>query len=722
MSVAPGQATASLLAGSGRPVVVKQGDLFLLCTPEGDVLPGTEQGLYFHDMRHLCAETLRLQGLPLVSLLADAQDQGRAIFELTNRDLPAAPDARGVRKRSLGIRREKRLGQTYEQRIQVQNFTTEPVRFALSLRVAADFADMFQVRGAVPARRGTLEPPDWQDTTLWLRYQGADGHLRQTVLRFSARPDVCQAGDLTYHLALEGREVWQLTMAVSLSDGAAAGAARTSIEVSPSGGEPSTLVHLQVATTGVAGANMAVETDHELFNEILSQSFRDLRLLAMRQGGQEFFAAGVPWYVALFGRDSLLTAIQMAAFDLEIGAQTLRVLAAHQGRAVDDWRDEQPGKILHELRVGEMATLGEVPQTPYYGAVDSTPLFLVLLGVHAAWCGSLELFHELREPVEAALAWLATYADEDGDGYLDYRTRSTRGLRNQGWKDSGNAIVLEDGALAEPPIALPEVQGYAYLAWRLMADLYRRAGEPRTADELDGRAERLYAAFNRDFWLPAEGYYALCRQADGRYSRSISSNPAHALWTGIVAAERAAAVARRALQPDLFTGWGLRTLSSADRSYNPVDYQVGSVWPHDTAFAMAGLHRYGFTAEAGQLFTGLVRAATRFERFRLPETFAGYSSEHSRMPVEYPVACSPQAWAAGAMPLMLQVALGLQPDAFNRRLRIQTPALPEWLGWVAVRGLRVGEARVDLRYARSEGATHVAVLGKVGDLAVSVEQ
>jgi glycogen debranching enzyme len=425
--------------------------------------------------------------------------------------------------------------------------------------------------------------------------------------------------------------------------------------------------------------------------------------------------------VALFGRDSLITAIEVAAFEPEIGAKTLRVLASHQGTTVDDYRDEQPGKILHELRVDEMANLDEIPQTPYFGSVDSTPLFLVLLGVYSAWTGSLDVFHELRDNVGAALAWIDQYGDSDGDGFVDYQTRSPKGGRNQGWKDSGNGIVMHDGRLAEPPIALPEVQGDVYLAWCVTADLFERDGDRLTAERLRQQARDLHQRFNREFWLPAQRYYAFCRERGGGFSKSIASNPAHALWTGIVDPRHARDVVRRVLQPDMFSGWGIRTLSATDASYNPVDYQVGSVWPHDNALIVAGMQRYAFADEANQVFSAIMQAATRFDHFRLPEVFAGHDRGFSSRPVKYPVACNPQAWAAGAVPHMLASMLGLQPDAFNRRLTVRRACLPDWLSRVSVRKLRVGDAEVDLRYERTNGGTLVEVTRKHGDLDVRVQ-
>ena len=706
----------SVRARFSQPVVVKRGAVFRLCADDGDILPDSEQGLYFHDMRYLSVETLRLNGVPLVSLLADAGDGSRGVFALTNPDVQDADGTLLVRKDTLGITREIEIGDEVTEAITIHNYAAERAAFTLRLDCQADFADMFVVRGARPGRRGTLRAPSADGTTLTFRYDGADGHQRRAVIRFSQRPDQLRDGEATYNVSVPGRGCWQLTITTRLHD-------EGGENPEPRSGDArdSAIAALQPTRHGATGEGMSVTTSSALFNQILNRSIRDLNMLAMRQQGDAFFAAGVPWYVALFGRDSLVTALQIAAFDPYVARETVRVHAAHQGRKVDDWRDEQPGKMLHELRCDEMANLHEIPQTPYYGTIDSTPLFLILLGVYCSWTGDLDLFHELQPNVRAALQWIEQYGDSDGDGFVDYQTRSPRGLRNQGWKDSGNAIVMEDGRLAEPPIALPEVQGLVYLAWSMIAGLFEQDSDAATAQQLRQRARQHFAAFNEAFWLPDEGYYAFCRQADGRFSRSIASNPAHALWTGIVDRRRARAVVERALQPDMFSGWGVRTLSADDRSYNPIDYQLGSIWPHDNAFIVAGMHRYGFAAEASQVFTAIKEAATAFEHVRLPEAFAGYDRGYASKPVRYPVACNPQAWAAGAIPYMLQASLGLQPDAFGHRLHVEHPHLPDWLRWARIHNLRVGDAQIDLRYERVDGETLVAVSDKRGDIAVTVK-
>jgi glycogen debranching enzyme len=464
-----------------------------------------------------------------------------------------------------------------------------------------------------------------------------------------------------------------------------------------------------------------VRSDSPALNRIVERSFRDLYLLRSTIGGERYFAAGLPWYATLFGRDSLITALQTLAFDPGIAAQTLRLLARYQGSVVDDWRDEQPGKILHELRTGELARAGKVPHSPYYGTVDATPLFLILLGRYAAWTGDLGLFQELRAPVERALEWLTASGDISGRGYLEYDRRSAHGLENQGWKDAHDAIVNADGSPATPPIALVEVQGYAYLARTSIAQLYERAGDPDRAARLRAEAAALRARFNRDFWLEDRRCYALALQAGAEPAAVTSSNAGHMLWTGIADNAGAAAVAERLLEPDMFSGWGIRTLSSAEQCYDPNGYHLGTVWPHDNALIVAGLRRYGHDDAAHRIFTALLDAATGFDQYRLPELFAGFVREEHAVPVPYPVACRPQAWAAGAVPYMLASTLGLVPEAFERRLRVVRPRLPDPAYSLEVHGLRVGTATAALRFDRTGDGVSVRVLRIDGPLDVIVE-
>jgi glycogen debranching enzyme len=409
------------------------------------------------------------------------------------------------------------------------------------------------------------------------------------------------------------------------------------------------------------------------------------------------------------------------AYDSRIAGQTIRLLAQYQGKEVNPWREEEPGKILHELRVGEMANLHEIPHTPYYGTIDATPLWLVLVGRYAAWTGDLDLFKEFLPQVEAALTWIDKYGDNDGDGFVEYVCKIEKGLVNQGWKDSGDGIVNQDGSLAVPPIALIEVQGYVYEAKREMAALYRRLGQDDRATELERQAGNLRARVNRDFWVE-DGYYALALQGnDNRQAAVLSSNAGHALWSGIAEDEHAQKVANHLLSPDMFNGWGIRTLSDGAVRYNPLAYHLGTVWPHDNSLIAAGFKRYGFDDAALQVFNGLMNAALHFEACRLPELFGGFPLEEYGIPVSYPVACQPQAWSAGAMPYLLTILLGLEPSAFEGTLRIVRPQLPSNVNRVEVQGLKVGNARADLLFERQQERVDVRVVKITGELEVVVE-
>ena len=464
----------------------------------------------------------------------------------------------------------------------------------------------------------------------------------------------------------------------------------------------------------------SISSDHELFNGVLRRSLHDLRLLSDRMASGYLPSAGIPWFSVPFGRDSLITAIQTLSFAPEIAAETLRLLGGRLGRAVDDERDEEPGKVVHELRFGEVARLAETPLVNYYGTIDATPLFLCLLAHHAEWTGTLELFDELRPQAEAGLEWMDRYGDLDGDGLLEYRRRSPRGLRNQGWKDSHDGIVDAQGAPLQPPIALVEVQGYALRAKRSMARLFEIAGDHDRAAQLREGVAVLEQGIER-FWLEDLGYYAMALDGDKRPSRALASNQGHLLWAGAMPAERAERVRDALMGEAMFTGWGIRTLAEGEPAFNPIGYHTGSVWPHDNAMIAAGLRRYGFDDAFTRIFEGLLEAASQFSNYRLPELFAGFSGTEYESPVPYPVACRPQAWAAGAIPYLMQWGFGMNPDGFERRLRLIRPSLPSWVNQVEVPGIPLAGASIDLRFERSPDGVSVVEAHVDGDVEVESE-
>ncbi|HEX5502352.1 MAG TPA: glycogen debranching N-terminal domain-containing protein [Thermomicrobiales bacterium] len=720
------QGQSSTTSDIGATLTLKEGTVFLLTDQRGGIPPQARPhrdrglGLYFHDMRHLDQATLRVNGAPMTLLLATSDLGYQGVCELTNPDFDLG-DGRTLQKERVGVRWEKRIRERVEEHLTLQNFDKDAVDLTLTLEYDAHFDSIFTIRGAEPGARGTLQPPAADDQTLTFAYDGADGHHRTTTLAFDPRPDAIADRRVTYRCHLEPNSSCTYQVTIAVADEAPSGRQRT-LEAQPPTASRQTRQAQRHADEGSVSGKVQVETSNVLFNKVLRRSFLDLAMLSMVQGGDRFYAGGVPWYVALFGRDSLVTAHEMLAYDPRIARNTLEILAKYQGTKVDDERDEEPGKILHELRVGEKANLHEVPSTPYYGTIDATPLFLILLGDYLLWTADLDFFKRMEGHVEAALRWMDDYGDKDGDGFLAYASKSSKGLANQGWKDSGNSIINADGSLVTPPVALVEVQGYAYRARRAIAGAYRHAGDADRAAALDQAADQLREKFNAQFWLPDLKNYALALQKDKRPAAVDASNQGQALWGGIVDPAKAGRVRDTLMDPSkLFAGWGIRTLSNAALAYNPFDYQVGAVWPQDNALVLAGLRAYGFDQEALDVFSGIYQAATHFDYYRLPELFAGFGQDQYPTPVHYPVACSPQAWAAGSIPFMLHALLGLSPDAFGKRLEILRPVLPDWLDWVVVRGLDVGGASVDLKYQRADGTTLVAVLHKEGELQVAIE-
>ncbi len=692
-------------------VVIKDGDLFFLSEPDGSV-PLTRDngfGLYYHDCRFLNGYELTIDGQKPGLLASKAAYGYKAALVLSNSQFSS--EDRTFRTPPLKIRWSRMISGeqlTLFDRITFQNLTSERISFSFSLSFRSQFEDLFAIRGYSQKTRGVLHDPTWKDGALHFLYEGADIINRETIIHFSPSPTETQSECAYYAVELSSEERKRFFVSLAISESAKqsarvrADARRMMHRASHSKNKP------------------AIRSDSFFLNNVMNRSLRDLEMLQSHLGIYTYFAAGVPWYVALFGRDSIVTALQTLAYDPEIAEQTIRLLAAYQGKEPNPWRDEEPGKILHELRVGEMAHLNEIPHTPYYGTIDATPLWLVLIGRHAAWSGDLQVFNELRPNIEAALNWIEHYGDFNRDGYVEYKCRSEGGLVNQGWKDSGDGIVNADGSLGVPPIALVEVQGYVYDAKILMASLYRRADEEKRATLLESEAQQLRERFNRDFWV-ADGYFALALQEGKRQAAVLSSNAGHTLWSGIAEHDRAKQCADHLLSPEMFSGWGIRTLSAASARYSPLAYHLGTIWPHDNSLIAAGFKRYGFDDAALRIFNGMLESAARFENNRLPELFGGFAREAGRAPAAYPIACQPQAWAAGTIPYLLTVILGLEPNAFDRELRIVRPRLPENIDRVKIDQLCVGAARIDLLFERHNGVVVADVQKIEGDLQLVLE-
>ncbi len=713
-AVGRGVATACVIKDRGVFLTTDRGGQIPMEGPHGF-------GLYYHDCRYLDGYLLRMNGRAPITLVSTTASGFRAIFELANPELPAAGGG-VVGQHEVAIRWDRVVEgdrRALHEVLRVKNFAAEAVEITLGLTFRAEFEDVYAVRNLCARAPGKASAARWDGARLRFRYEGTDDLVRTTDVRCWRRPDDVDGREARFVLRLAAEAEEEIALSITLGE---IRRGEPEPEAASEAPDIEAIDRRQRAHEARHARGLArPSTGHVPLQQVLQRSLDDLAMLRSELSDQAFYSAGIPWFVALFGRDSLLVAMQTLAYDPDVAAQTLRLLALHQGTADDASRDEEPGKILHEYRVGELAHTGVIPHTPYYGTVDATPLFLITLARHAAWTGQLDLFRELRANVDAALEWMARYGQSKTTGYLQYQSRATGGLGNQGWKDSGDAIVMADGTLARQPIALVEVQGYVYLAKTEVAALFDRAGEPATAARLRKEAAELKARFTRDYWLPNEGFFALALTPDGP-AAVLSSNAGQALWSGIVEPEEARRTSESLLHERMFSGWGIRTLAEDDRRYNPVAYHRGTVWPHDNALIVAGFRRYGFDDAACRVFEGMVDAAGHFSMRRLPELFAGFRRCDYGVPVRYPVACHPQAWAAASVPFMLERLLGLTPEAFDDRLRIVRPVLPASVRDVAIRGLRVGGAVVSLAFERQgDGRVEVRVLESEGTLDVKVE-
>ncbi|OPY25320.1 MAG: Amylo-alpha-1,6-glucosidase [Methanocella sp. PtaU1.Bin125] len=697
-------------------LVIRENNLTMVTRPNGNIPVKNNfgYGLYYNDCRFLSGYYLKINGQRLTETLSSDQNNYESMTFLTNPDFN---DRNGqyVNKETISVSRNVVIPGCVIETITVNNFNVFTVAIEMTIELAADFSDIFAVRGVAGGTEGRLMPLRYDGKILCLSYLGRDGHTRNTKVEFSPAPAAVDGGLCAFRFDLEPRSSQQIRIRIFVEDLPPGDRSQMPSAVSIQ----NLLGQIDRSYQEELDRTRNFQTDNSLFNRILLRSMLDLRMMHMSMGGRTFCAAGVPWYDTLFGRDSIISAIQVLPYRSDIARNTLKVLAHYQGKTHDDWRDEQPGRILHELRVGEKANLNEIPQTPYYGSVDATPLFLILMAEYVDWTGDTGLFNELLHNVEAALAWIDN-SDLAGNGFLSYATRSRAGLFNQGWKDSWDAVMHADGSLARPPIAVAEAQGYVYMAKNRIATLFDLIDRKDDAGRLKREAGDLKKRFNEAFWMDDRGFFAMAVDARGK-CEVISSNPARCLWSGIIDKKYAPHVAGRIFEPDMFTGWGIRTLSSKERRYNPLGYHIGTVWPHDNSLIANGLYRYGYQDKSTTLFTAMYEAASAYTQFRLPELFAGFDRGIHNVPVKYPVACSPQAWSSGTMPYMLSTSLGFRPDALHHRLTFANPYLPRWLNNVNIRDIRVGDSQVDLVFQQRISGTLVDVIEKRGDIRVMVE-
>ena len=738
-------------------LVLKRGNLFAVAGRVGDIWPpgARDQGAYFEDTRFLSKLKLSVAGGPPVVLSTQTRPEYTSQVDLT----VTSTHFGGLFQdpvNFLHIRREQLIDEHFVERLTLTNYLVREIDYWVEYEFAADFADQFEVRGARRRERGTYFLPRVELDRVVFCYQGRDGVLYRVEISFPTRaPDTIEAGRarFNFHLGPNQSTSLELHALPSLhavlsgtSVREAADAARQPgfrappvVTEEPDSGwlypgshpptHPPSSRRFDERTARAradyrqwADACCRIDTDDESFDWAAAQAIADLKALTIFWDGRRVISAGVPWYASPFGRDSLITGFQALLVNPEIARDALLFLAAHQGRKVDDFREEEPGKILHEIRRGELARTGEVPHTPYYGSIDATPLFLILYTEYLSWTNDRVTGEQLLPAAEAALRWMEQSGDKDGDGFIEYQRKSERGLRNQGWRDSWDGVPHLDGTPAEPPIALVEVQGYCIDAWRRMARLYRRLGRRDDAARCAHLAQRLNRRLDEAFWMEKAGTYALALDGEKRQVQPVTSNPGHLLFSRAIPEQRARRVARTLMSSDSFSGFGIRTLAKGQRPYNPLSYHDGTVWPHDNSLVAMGFSNYGMQKLAARVFEGEYDACRQFRLFRLPELFCGMGRGEGDLVVSYPVSCSPQAWASGAFFLLLRACLGLYADASRKTLRIVNPQLPGVVERLRLERLRIGETRVTLEFTRSREGCFASVREIEGEpLAIRID-
>ncbi len=686
-------------------IAIHQGQTVLISEENGEIAWPTEKGLYFRDTRLISAWSIYANGAPWTLLNGGAIAYYASRVFLTNGAFLTQDGTIAARSLALVVSRE--IDEGMHEDLDITNHGTARVCFNLEIALRCDFADVFEVKSDKIVRRGQISTAwDQPAQVLSNTYRNAD-FVRAVSITALHAPALYANGRLSFSVELEAGASWHCCLRYDLTDGTTQITAPMDCVAHDAENRHAVMLRdwqkrvLKIATT------------NEEYYRFFHQAIDDMAALRLPIAGGDHMvfmpAAGLPWFMAPFGRDSLIVSLQNITVYPEFARGALEVLGNLQARERDDYRDAEPGRIMHELRRGELAHFKLIPHTPYYGTADATPLWLITL--HAAWraTGDRDLLDHHLRTAEACLEWIDRSGDRDGDGFQEYQTRSSAGYENMGWKDSGEAVMYPDGTLVRGPKALCELQGYVYDAWLGMAAIYAELGQASRADALRNKARALFEQFNRAFWDEAGGTYAYALDGEKKQVLSVVSNPGHCLWSGIVPPARAARVVARLTAPDMWSGWGIRTLSADHKSFNPLAYQLGAVWPHDNAIIALGFKRYGFSAEAARVARDISGAAGHFQGNQLPELYAGLQKDGMSFPVQYIGANVPQAWAAGSAFMLLQAMLGLAPDAPGKRLHID-PALPAWLPDVTVSDLTVGAQNFSIRFWREGDGTRHEVL------------
>lgn len=690
------------------------GKTFLSTRTSGDIAPAgaPDVGFFHDDTRFLSLMELRVGGLRTALLSSNTEKTFLSQIELTTSNVHLR-DSLDLPDNTIHIRREQMLSDdVLFERVSFSNFNLNRVQFKVEMEFDADFVDVFEVRGMVRDKHGQYYQPLVTESSIGFYYEGLDGAMRHTMVELDPAPVKIEGQTAQWDLDLPPLHSVELRVTMTPR----VDSPRIVPKSADTNGDFSS--HLRARRDAFAeweSRATSFRSSNDVFDAMLRTAISDFHALQIPEGKEHIIAAGIPWFATMFGRDSIIAAYQSLSLNPQLAAGTLRILARYQGTKYDDWHDEEPGKILHEYRQGEMTRAGEMPFGPYYGSIDATPLFLILLSETWNWTGDQALVQELLPAAYRALDWIDKYGDLDGDGFVEYLRRSKRGLTNQGWKDSWDANMHRNGEVASPPIALVEVQGYVYDAKYRMASLLRMFGDSERADKLKKEASDLAKRFEKAYWMPEYGFYAMALDAGKKPLQVISSNPGHLLFARIIGRERARAVTNRLMRGDMFSGWGWRTMSCDEKTFNPLSYHRGSVWPHDNSLIAHGMALNEFREPVRKVFTTLTHAALAFRDYRLPELFCGVQRREHDIPVHYPVSCSPQAWASGALFLILSSLLGIRPSAPRKCLNIVNPVLPEWLDHLHLRNLRVGSCRVGLDFTRRGERTFCNVVDVEGE-------
>lgn len=687
-------------------LVIHQGELVWASDPDGQLATDGDKGLFFRDTRMIAMWTLYANGVRWELLNGGAIVHYAARVFLTNP--PILTQDGVVPEKTLSLVLGRWIDGGIHEDIDITNHGTKAVRFNLELSIRSDFGDVFEVKSGNLVRRGRISTQwDEREQRLSDSYRNQDFHRAVTMTVRAEPPANYANGRVTFDVAIEPGRTWHACLLSDVEDQASVlPAPEECCGENHDSGAGKALAQWRANATKLRTAN---EEIYRLWQQAVDD-LAALRLPIDQNGSHEVIpAAGLPWFVALFGRDSLIVAMQSAPVTQEFLLGALAVLGEHQAKARDDYRDAEPGKILHEMRRGELAHFRLIPHTPYYGTADATPLYLMALHEAWRWTGDLSLVRKYLPVAEGCLTWIDEYGDRDGDGFQEYQTRSSAGYENVAWKDSGDSVLYPDGTLVKGPKALCELQGYVYAAWVGMAEIFRVLGENDRAEALEKKAAALQERFDAAFWDEGFGGYAYALDGDKKKVLVSVSNIGHCLWTGLIPKARAKQVVDRLVGPDMFSGWGIRTLSTDHVAFNPYSYHNGSVWPHDNGLIALGMARYGFHDEAARIARAISGAGSYFQMHQMPELYAGIARESTNFPVQFLGSNVPQAWAAGSAFCFVQAILGLQPDPVKRRLRVN-PHLPHWLTDITLLDIEAWGESFDIRFVRSEGGDTFEVL------------